>query len=189
MGIKKILHFSKILWCVIYNSFFAFVNQLCERAPSVGTKKSKILLISYPKSGSNWVRYSIEFLTKRPTPGHFRLILNKKNPLFERVHGYNTKLVMDDFDKIILLIRNYKECLISHRKQAFEKVKSIEDFFSLNCKQPPAWYMSNIECFDCFNGEKLLIYYEDLLIKPEIEIVKLINFLGIKVPRRYAKIS
>ena len=44
---------------------------------------------------------------------------------------------------------------------------------------PISWYIENIEAFDVFQGEKLLIYYENLLKNPEETITELSAFLGL----------
>jgi len=46
-------------------------------------------------------------------------------------------------------------------------------------EHPADWYIRNIEAFDSFQGEKLLIYYEDLLGKPMKTLKKLSTFLGL----------
>jgi hypothetical protein len=176
---------KEVLWQIVYNSLYAFVISLWKREDA--NSSPKILLVSYPRSGSNWTRYVIEFLTKRPTPGHFRLIIGKRRMVFDRSHIWENQRSSDAYDKLVLLIRNYKECLIRHHDQKFKEAKTIENFFLLEGRQAPIQYLSNIKDFDLFKGEKLLLYYEDLIIKTETEFVKLLKFLDIKVPSKRLK--
>lgn len=156
---------------------------------------SDVFLLSYPRSGNTWLRYCIEYLTKRPTgvyeylyPIESRLTLPQNTELYVNYPlGCNFNLGVDFrkhpiikiHDKsglsanakfLILVIRNYKECLVRHLRSnvaPFKYLKSEND------------YISNIQLFDNWKDEnKLLLYYEDLIQKPEITLKKLIEFLN-----------
>lgn len=140
----------------------------------------KPLLISYSRSGTNWVRYFIEFTSKQPTPGFRRLIKDpNKAYFFDRAHaGYK---VAHKHPKILLLVRNYRECLVRHHGiDVVRKYRGISSFLKAKLmEQPPSWYISNIQAFDKFTGPKLLVYYEDLVAKPESTFKSIADFFGL----------
>ena len=41
----------------------------------------------------------------------------------------------------------------------------------------PSWFILNIEKYDEFRGNKQIIYYEDLMSNPQIEIPRFVTFL------------
>jgi hypothetical protein len=78
-------------------------------------------LVSYPRSGLNLIRYFLETVSGQPTPGQVR---NKSgtNFIIDRTHyGYER---MKQYEKVILLLRNYKECII--REHSIEFIRSYE---------------------------------------------------------------
>jgi len=116
---------------------------------------SKNWLISYPKSGSNLIRYCIEFLTKKPTQGLKRLypsndtnklILFRSHDPTEENHEE-----INENDNLIFLIRNYQE-LILRPQPIFNDIGTI----TRNYKRLLDFYSS-------FGGNKIILYYEDLL--------------------------
>lgn len=138
----------------------------------------KPLLMSYSRSGTNWVRYMIEFLSDRPTPGHTRLV-DGGNYVIDRAHkGFS---VINRYSKVVLLIRNYKECLVRHSLDRWKKSSSTKEFLEdRKQEQPPDWYIKNIQAFDSFKFDKLLVYYEDLVSDPENQASRIAEFLDIQ---------
>lgn len=135
------------------------------------------LLASYSRSGTNWVRYSTEYISGCPTPGQKRLI-DGDNYYIDRAH--RAYPVMKLYKKVVLIVRDYRECILRHHKDIWPDYPDVVSFLTdEGIKQPASWYMKNIEAFDAFQGEKLLIYYEDLLGKPVETITKLSNFLSL----------
>lgn len=136
------------------------------------------LLLSYPRSGNTWVRYCVEYLTKQPTIGYtiarsapwdmkclgsfvdLGVDLDAENILFKR---HALEYLHEDVNKLVLIIRNYKECIIKHRSQAGKPI-NIHLLAQAN-------YMGLIQYYDMFVGDKILIYYEDLItdIKPILD--------------------
>jgi len=134
------------------------------------------LLASYSRSGTNWIRYFIETITNRPTPGQFRCVAGT-DYVIDRAHCAFP--VLHKYRSVLLIIRDYKECLLRHHKNHWLATKDVKAFMeSTRVKQPCGWYMENIKAFDNFQQPKLLIYYEDLISSPETELVKIGNFLG-----------
>jgi hypothetical protein len=142
----------------------------------------KPLLISYSRSGTNWIRYVIEYLTGKPTPGAARLIRKGNDYVIDRAHrGY---AVINEYKKVILIIRDYRECLLRHMPEEWRNSSSVHDFLELRkAEQPPFWYIRNIEAFDQFKGEKACFYYEDMVRYPEKEIPRLVDFLQLPKDR------
>ena len=90
---------------------------------------------------------------------------------------------MHKYSKVLLVLRNYKECLVRHH--GIDKIrgdyKTIADYLSdQHISQPPNWYFKNIAEFDKFNGDKLIVYYEDLLSHPPEILSRIGNFLEIE---------
>jgi len=141
------------------------------------------LLISYPRSGNTWIRYCIEYFTKRLSIGSF----NNPN-IVEKGIGYCIPLDVDkgidpiiykqhfiqNFqikNNIIFLIRNFKEVLI--------KQKWVEDNFFEVFKKEIVKYITLLKKIDK-SKNAMIVYYEDLIIKEKFKdiIVKILDKLG-----------
>ena len=155
----------------------------------------KTILLSYPRSGSTWLRYCIEFLTKRLTKGYDTPGVTMENglgrlvdigvdcnkpPIVYKRHGHTPRersFYDMDNDNLILLLRNYKECVVRHHigKQNFEKM-----FYSQTqgYRNGSLDYVGCLQTYEAWRGKKLLIYYEDLISDPEPELEKVLNLLG-----------
>jgi hypothetical protein len=130
------------------------------------------ILLSYPRSGNTFTRYCIEYLTQRPTADIYEPSpmshplsnqVNLSKPFVYKYHHINNPAISTP---IILLIRNPKEVAYSHGKS----LSSL-----LDAKKS---YVANIKMFDQYNGEKLLIYYEDLITQTRNELRKIQLFLS-----------
>ena len=166
---------------------FTSLNQkksLFEKGNEFGHKLyDKPLLVAYSRSGTNWIRYIVEFLTKKPTPGYTRIIKGKN---FALDHAHMGFAVMKNYDEVILIVRDYKECLLRHLTKHWKTSSAVKTFLEQeSSKTPPSGYIRNIQEFDKFKGKKLLIYYEDLILNPQREINKLVKFLNL--PKNYLK--
>ena len=153
------------------------------------------LLVSYPRSGTNWIRYVIEYCTKQPTPGENRLVRGNNlmyvilNGGFAIDRAHKGYVVMQQYPKAVLVIRNYKECLIRQFKTKWQQYDSLEAFLtSEDLHTPPHWYIKNIEAFEAYEKPKLLLYYEDMVHQPIAFIEKLGAFLNLN-PTRFNEIS
>jgi hypothetical protein len=136
------------------------------------------LLVSYSRSGTNWIRYIIEYLSGRPTPGQQRLFKGKPKEFFiDRAHcGFE---VMHQYKRVMLVIRDYRECLLRHNQALWARINNVNTFLEdMTVKHPPVWYIQNIRSFDAFTGDKLVLYYEDILSDPSSQIPELCEFLG-----------
>ena len=147
--------------------------------PKERTQDHQNALWSYPRSGNHWLRFIAEYLTGRPSHGHYEslgdrpIFMNwfhsENNPL-SHVNGKlpyviyksHTPYPLTDQSTIILLIRDFQEHL------------SRENYFDQEFNHH---YFRLIKNYDSFRGTKMLIYYEDLILKPEMEILRIKNFL------------
>lgn len=150
-------------------------------------------LVSYGSSGNTWLRYCLEFLTKRPTTrlveikksvtldtktkgmktpinNTYEMGVNYKNPPILKVHNFLENYPIEKFSKktqskYILLIRNPKECL---KRQNTLSLLNETDFH----------FYQNIEVYDRWNPKtRKLIYYEDLILQPREVLSDLLEFL------------
>jgi hypothetical protein len=136
------------------------------------------LLITYSRSGTNWLRYFIEKVSGQPTPGQDRLV-SGGNYIIDRAHaGF---LNAEKYSSIFMILRNYKECLVRHHGlKKIRQFSSIEDYLKNEVlNQPPSWYINNLIAFNEFKGKKMLIYYEELISFPEKKLSELGDFLNL----------
>lgn len=131
----------------------------------------KTVLLSYPRSGNTWLRYCIEHITVKSTIGYD----NEESAIFDRSrlvsHYVQTEPILikrhfpEPCDRLILLVRDYKEAIIRHENEA-ERPSSDHVLYS-----GISHYIQLLDFYDKFEGEKLLIYYEDLIKNPR-EIIE-----------------
>ena len=145
-------------------------------------------LWSFPRSGNHWVRFISEYLTNSPTHGckdnsrdvpiylnafpgkeHPLANVNPRNPfvLYKSHLAYATTFI----PAIILLIRDYHTHLSSLGKYMDYKDETLFTYEAVV-------YLELIATYDRFGGNKMVIYYEDLLTCPEREISRLRYFLN-----------
>lgn len=148
-----------------------------------------VYLLSYPRSGNFWTRYIIEFISKRPTQGYdseldgpigarhnLGVDLSAK-PIVIKSHAE----VGGPDDGIIMILRDYKEAITRHAKSSNLKTpqEQKEHFIqeTQGSSNQGVDYISIIETYDKFPGNKMFIYYEDLITNPGKEISKIVKFL------------
>ncbi len=123
-------------------------------------------LFSYQGSGSNYLRYCIEFLSKRPTQGPFRLIPHDQEFILMRSH-YAFELSKNE--KVVILIRNPFE-LIFRENVSNNTRKDICENMHTICGR----YQSFLENFPNAN----IFFYEEIVNNFD-QIKELINFYEI----------
>jgi len=136
-----------------------------------------VIIVSYPRSGLNWLRYCIEFFSGVRTPGK-PLIVEQGKTIISRTHDVrgNTRNGSPDcwrtlyaaqglpfFKKVILLLRDFRECYLG-------EVSSDLDLLET--------YTENINAYDAFSGKKMVVYYEDM-IDDFSEVSRILDFIGI----------
>jgi len=186
-----------LLYLVVSNSCCMATESIHQRAKKYheylyqNPNFPKCYLVSFPKSGNTWMRYCLEYLTKRPTlpisfykdgrhsghynimryPHDFRHPLNVDYLKFPIIKCHFPEQIFNEkflpFDKnndiLILLIRNYKEVIPSH----------------MNKLEVSKFYFNILEAYENWNpANRILIYYEDFISNPEVELVRLLQFLN-----------
>lgn len=144
-----------------------------------------VTILSYPRSGNHFVRYIVEFLTGRATIGASG---------FTKAHGQDTPICLRQGtqflthvsldepvankhhwpekinttpDKLVVILRNPAEAILSHRVQKFNKLNTLElkvaskdlDEFRGDAKK----FISILDYYDSFEGDKQIVLYEDLV--------------------------
>ena len=160
--------------------------QIPQIAGCAGTKlpPSRGLVISFQRSGLNWLRHCAEYFGGLRTPGRPQLI--REGPvLFDRAHDVRRSTKRSDFvglysadgseiyGRVALLLRNPYDCFTSHYlgRRGFRFKKGLEAFES---------YANNICAFDQLRrAEKAVFYFEDY-INRETGTVAFLRFFGIE---------
>ena len=158
---------------------------------------AEFLLLSYPRSGSTWLRYCIEFLTERPTFGYIKKIRNgthvdtpffkeylTNEPIALKRHKWDEDEARSKraYRKMILLVRNYKEAMLRddyplYKFKDLTILETIEkDYIKLLEKYHNHEYRVR---------EKAIVYYEDLILEPKKTLDDLMK--AMKVPKGYEK--
>lgn len=133
------------------------------------------MVVSSERSGLNLLRHMVESLTPHRTPGKLH-IHDKGLLLFHRTHRVNPKSISpgrapifksngaSQYQKMILLLRDPREIYVRAYK------KNINEFKT---------YCQNILAFARFDGEKEVIYYDDLIAK-DSTFERIFNLLKIE---------
>lgn len=150
-------------------------------------KTIECTLVSYPRSGQTWLRYCFEVITDLSVYGNipltdelnYNLSVVKKNINYFKLattHNFYASQEKHKSNKLILLLRNYKECIRRHREDNY-----FDDLISKKyCIKEEPSYLMNLKLFDECNLEKIYIYYEDLIVYPKETLIKVFNFMNIK---------
>jgi hypothetical protein len=152
------------------------------------------LIVSYPRSGSTFVRYIIEHFTRRPTrgpPTSTNLIdspliakyRNEKTVAF-KIHGQDKthqeyiQAFMARKIPLIFLMRNPMEMFPRHT--------GIQKWTTLACDAPIpplssdiSYFFDNIKTYESYEGKKQIFYYEELVEEPASVIKQLCEFLQV----------
>jgi len=149
------------------------------------------LLLSFPRSGNGWVRYILEYLTKRPSSmgtladcqeGSVKtdtMNLSSVDTLRKciAIKRHRADNSFDNWTKdntnLIFLLRDWREACLRHltqeqRENADEVNKCVEG------------YNHCLRFYDEFAGNKTLVYYEDLILNPKAQVDKIVDFLQIE---------
>lgn len=144
-------------------------------------------LISYPRTGNSFVRYAIEFVSKKPSYDYGKNINEQYDTDIQYVDTTSYCIRKEHFaidipeepEKIIVLIRDFKDVFISHnfRNEPFDKDIMLESFMT---SIESFWkdYYELLFLYDIFPKEKLMIYYDDIF-SSEKALIEIFNFLGL----------
>ena len=155
--------------------------------------RSKTILVSHPRSGLNWIRYCIEYFSGSPTPGRTKIV-EDGSPAVYRTHDVRKAKGPETCD-----CRFYEEAryprvvreILWRTPYRFTPIFSrmvliLRDYHDNAVREN--WrlsrYIENILAFERFEGDKLVLYYED--IKDDFsQIEHLLDFIGIPHDRDY----
>jgi len=143
----------------------------------------RTFLLSYPRCGRHLLFYCINYLYGETTP-----LEDYSTPTLKKHISFNHVVKggggMDGCEKLILAVRNYKEFIPRHFEQ--DIITLNEDITAFLESNPAAagkslnHFIDNLEYFDVFEGEKLLIYYEDIIENFDESMIKLYEFLELE---------
>lgn len=146
-------------------------------------------LFTYPRSGSNWVRYIIEAISYRPVydTGCYlgsrikSLPTNPSLPRIEKKHKLNS---VDEkaMTELIVVLRDPVEAITRHAwaegpKYGATLQERLQKKLIDDSNPAKVNYIEPIKKYHEFSGSKLLIIYKDLMLNPKEEILKLGCFL------------
>jgi hypothetical protein len=149
---------------------------------------ARFLVISFQRSGLNWLRYCTEYFSGVRTPGRRQLIAEGA-VLFDRAHDVRRGTIRTDYaalrdasgaeiyERVALLLRNPFDCFTSHYfgRRGLNFKKGLTHFEA---------YAVNINEFDCLaEAKKAVFYFEDFMSDDNVTVAFL-RFFGIEVGRR-----
>lgn len=160
------------------------------------------ILITYPKSASDWLRYSMEYIYLRPTSDEGAKPISKLDNMLKKI-GKNNPVNVDKNgkpilikkhyvnttnknDKIIFTYRDYKEIIFSFiyaqtQQKRPNKGLTMEMFVKNNYNNLDNHFvrwMNNFVSYYKHKGKKYIINYHNLIKNPEEEINGLMDFIG-----------
>jgi len=171
---------------------FQMIHNFMNNADQSKEDEKFNLMVSYPRSGSTFVRYIIEHFTGRPTigPGPSKVdfpVIPDWSSLFISAfknHGQDTHhqtiidLILSKNIPLILLIRNPIEVFPRHT--SIKESEYIFKYDSINkIPESISYFFKSLQTYDNYSGKKKIFYYEDLVTKPQDFIKELCLFLGV----------
>ena len=128
---------------------------------------ARFMVISFQRSGLNWLRYCTEYFTGMRTPGRPQIIAEGR-VFFDRAHDVRRKPKRSDstglydasgaevYERVALLLRNPYACFTSHYlgRTGVNFKKGLERFEA---------YANNISQFDALKAKKGVFYFEDFV--------------------------
>jgi hypothetical protein len=152
-----------------------------------GIDSRKGIILSYPASGFNWVRYCIEHFTGLRTAGKTKLVKEGELAVY-RSHYVKYSEGPDScfcpfyddhgkplHQKVVLVLRDYRESFLRAAKGKnitnlkAEKIRN-GDVFDFN------QYFENLKAYDEFSGQKLLVYYPEI-VSDMSGVTRILDFL------------
>jgi hypothetical protein len=188
-GLKMRILFGILLLAITIPSTCVYGADVNEPA--------KIYLLRAPCSGSHWFFYCVNTLFQKAIHTEDRIepyradsYCNNKGKIVTAHNPYDLHLDCNSHnqDLLILLIRNYRECLLRNYKD-FESVKNeiIYQASFNHLSHEKEWvlslrmnhYFHNLRAYEMWNpGKRLIVYYEDLLENPRESLLRIAAFIG-----------
>lgn len=143
-------------------------------------KKFKNCLLSLPRTGSNWVRYWFEYFSNENTSERNILVetnhwgeqrTEKTNATLYKRHKLSENDINNrNIEKLVCVVRDYRECFVRHcRGRTFSRrISRMNDL------------TDNLYVYDAFEGDKMLMYYEDFVSDPKTYMKKFLDFLEVR---------
>lgn len=150
------------------------------------------LLLTYPRSGTNWTIGILQAKCQRPVRfldhpdltnclgvNRLRFKIDNRLPVIYRSHSVTdqVKEINQPSFSLILTLRNYKECIVKENQFTAERFLIAV----LKNEKCVSQYFRNLEFFESEwkNPEtKHLIVYEEILSNPRKVVISLLTFLG-----------
>lgn len=153
-----------------------------------------VFIVGYPKSGNTWLQNIISGLVYYLDPefGYDSIIQDLvpdvhakryyrryKNTCFFKSHALPDKR----YRKVIYILRDGRDCMVSYwrmKQASSDKSLNFDDFLQSNLF-PGKWHI-HVDSWmkNPYEAQLLLIKYEDLLIKPVAELLRICTFLEIE---------
>jgi hypothetical protein len=158
-----------------------------------------VFLVSYPRSGNTWVRFLIANVIK---PENFVIDfhniqeyvpeLGRNNDVISRLTPPRVikshALYQPSFPKVIYLVRDGRDVYVSYYYYRLKLLKdgtAFSDFLRREDHYPSSWdkHIQSWHEASLDQSNILFIRYEDLLEDAEIELSRMMDFVGIEVSR------
>lgn len=165
-----------------------------NKLPALSNKD--VFLVSYPRSGNTWVRFLIANLLK---PGGVEIDfhnvqeyvpeINRNNDIIEALPSPRVikshALYKSAFPKVIYLVRDGRDVYVSYyyyRLKQLEEGITFSEYLRRKDHFPSLWkeHVESWLIWDQPQPNLLLVRYEDLLSKPETELRKMVEFIGVE---------
>ena len=146
--------------------------------PKERTQDHQNALWSYPRSGNHWLRFIAEYLTGRSSHGDGDNVYDR--PIFmNRFHSKNNPLSHVNGKLPYVVYKSHCPFPLTDQSTIILLIRDFQEHLSRNDRYNRGYhrYLMLIKNYDNFRGTKMLIYYEDLILKPEMEILRIKNFL------------
>lgn len=147
-------------------------------------KQPSAYLLTYPRSGTHWIRFCINYIMKKDETFYPSLVSGVHHfHSFEIMEEYLgkpwKKIVNKDKDFLILVIRDYKESMLRH---FFDNPEAVILHLKDDSRgQKQLKFFNNLDHFDQWPSDRrLLVYYENFLSDPRKELNQIAKFLRLK---------
>ncbi len=183
-----------IVFALLFNALYSTPPHINPEAVMIShhpeCASNVVFLASFPRSGQNWLKCLIQIIGKRPIYplcGTFGLenplnlaIDDKNTPCFVMHNPHWIDGAPSDCNKLIVIIRDYKECFIREAK-AHKKTINVEKVHlsRFNDQSYRSIYFDILKQYDAWEpSNRHLVYYEDLIKDPTTVLHDLGQFLG-----------
>merc|ERR1712228_22120 len=201
IGHGIVYHFDHFKWTSSLNGSYcdnekwpwtnAYLQTLSSESRDFEQTRSRILLLSYPRSGNHLTKAMIECLLEKPTYGYAKEKNNEKeqevaiknastaNPYIRKIHHPSHIFHIPHIYNysqwgLIYLIRDPVECILSEFKYVPHFWKDYEHEFETHFLRLPTFYNEYGS-----DTSKLIIFYEDYFNGSHaINLRKLAQFFG-----------